>query len=129
MKYFLYILTCSSYITFSQNNVTIIKDARIDDLVKKQSEIVPPATEVQVSGFRLQLFFDSDRGKIDEVRAEFGKNFPEVATFVTFNAPNYFLRVGNFRSSLEAEKLKAEVKEDYPMAFVVKEKINLPRLD
>lgn len=116
-------------ISVGQGNIEIIKDPRIDDLIRKQGEPVPPAPNVQINGYRLQIFFDSDKSKVDQARLQFAKSFPKTETYVTYNAPNYFLRVGDFRTSLEADRLKAEVGAAYPTSFIVQEKVNLPRID
>lgn len=128
--YTLLLFTFFSYLGLSQNgNVQIHADPRIEKLVKKQSEVVPPATEPQMDGFRIQLFFDSDKAKVDQARLSFLTEYPKVSTYITYNAPNYFLRVGDFRTSLEADKIKADVEQNFPTSFIVKEEINLPRLD
>ena len=109
--------------------VEIIKDGRIDALVKKQGDIIPPATSVEIKGYRIQIFFDSDKAKLNSSRSIFISRFPLIDTYTNYNAPNFFLKVGDFRTRLEAEKIKAEVEADFPTSFVVKEKINLPRLE
>lgn len=116
--------------SFSQKgDVEVIKDNRIDALVKKQGAIVPPATVPQITGYRIQLFFDTDKKAIDEARTKFITQYPKIDTYVIYNAPNYFLKVGNFRTRLEAEKVKVTVDKDFPTNFIVKELINLPRID
>lgn len=115
--------------SFGQGNVEVIKDSRINDLIKKQGEVIPPATGVQINGYRLQIFFDSEKSKVDNARMQFAKSFPKIETYVTYNAPNYLLRVGDFRTQLEADRLKAEVGTAYPTSFIVQEKVNLPRID
>lgn len=114
---------------FSFGQVTIEKDARIDQLVKNQSQIVPPATSPQITGYRIQLSFDQSKSIIDEQRARFVSLFPKIDTYVEYNAPNYFLKVGDFRTQLEAENIKAQAQNQFPLSFVIKEKINLPRID
>lgn len=118
-----------SSLGFAQGNVEIVKDGRIDHLVKMQGEIVPPATGPQMAGYRLQLFFDSNKEKVDQARVRFVSEYPKVDTYVTYNAPNYMLKVGDFRTKLEAEKIKANLEQAFPTCFIVKEKINLPRID
>lgn len=116
--------------TWSQEgNITIHKDGRLDALVKKQGEVVPPAINPEIDGYRVQLYFDSDRKVINDARSKFIAQFPKVDTYVEYNAPNFVLKVGDFRTKLEAEKIKAEVEVDFPTSFVIKEKINLPRLE
>ena len=112
-----------------QAQITVIKDERIDALVKAQSVITPPANSPQISGYRIQLIFDSDKAIIDDARAKFLAQFPKVDTYVEFTAPHYFLKVGDFRTQLEAERVKAAVQAQFPTAFIAKEKINLPRID
>lgn len=116
--------------TWSQEgNITIHKDGRLDALVKKQGEVIPPAINPEIDGYRVQLYFDSDRKVINDARSKFIAQFPKVDTYVEYNAPNFVLKVGDFRTKLEAEKIKAEVEVDFPTSFVIKEKINLPRLE
>jgi len=116
--------------SFSQNNeVEIIKDSRIDLLVIKQGEIIPPATVCQITGFRIQLFFDTEKKAVDEARSKFISTFPKIDTYVIYSAPNYFIKVGNFRSHLEAEKIKTKIDRDFPTNYIIKELINLPRID
>lgn len=116
--------------SFSQKgNVQIIKDSRIDAFINKQSEVIPPAVKPEIEGYRIQLFFDSDKSKLSSSRAMFISRYPKIDTYTTYNAPNFFLKAGDFRTRLEAEKIKSEIEADFPTSFVVKEKINLPRLN
>lgn len=110
---------------YGNTQVTIVKDSRIDELVKAQGQAATP----EISGYRLQLTFDTSKGQIDDARSRFAAMFPKVDTYVEFVAPHYFLKVGDFRTQLEAEKVKAASTQQFPTCFVVKEKINLPRID
>jgi len=110
-------------------NVEIIKDTRIDALVKKQGMVIPPATSPQIVGYRVQLFFDSDRKLVDEARSKFIAAYPKVDSYIVFTAPNYVLKVGDFRTELEAERIKDNLFVNFPTSFIVKELINLPRID
>jgi hypothetical protein len=112
-----------------KGTVEIIKDTRIDGLVYRQGAIIPPNTSPQISGYRIHLFFDSNKSLVDKARIDFISKYPKVDAYVVFRAPNYFLKVGDFRAESEAQKVKKEIKADYPTAFVVREMINLPRID
>jgi hypothetical protein len=115
--------------SFGQGNVEIIKDSRIDALVRNEGAIVPPATMPQITGYRVQLFFDTNKSAVDDARSRFTAMFPKVDTYVSFVAPHYFLKVGDFRTQMEAERVKAECDASFPSNFIVKEKVNLPRID
>ena len=117
-------------LTFGQEgDIKIIKDNRIDALVEKQGEVVPPAIKPEIDGYRIQLIFDSDKSAINSARSSFFSQYPKVDTYVEFNAPNFILKVGDFRTRLEAEKVRASIVEEFPTSFIIKEKINLPRLE
>lgn len=119
-----------SSICFSQEGaVTIHKDARIEQLIKKEGEIVSPANAPQMTGYRIQLFFDDSKTKVDEARSKFMSSFPKIDSYIVYKSPNYFLKVGDFRTQLEAEKVKATLEAEFPTAFIIKETINLPRID
>ena len=115
---------------FAQSGqVEIIRDPKLDILVKRQGLPIPPATSPQINGYRLQIFFDTDRKSVESARAKFIAMHPKIDTYMIYNAPNYILKVGDLRSSYEAERLKSNVVSTFPTAFVVKEKVNLPRID
>jgi len=126
---FLFVLILSGNVIAQNGNITIIKDNRLDALVQKQSEITPPAVKPQIDGYRIQIFFDSDKSKLNGARGQFIARFPKIDTYTTYNAPNFFLKAGDFRTRLEAEKIKSEIEADFPTSFVIKEKIYLPRLE
>lgn len=110
-------------------HVDIIKDNRLDALVEKQAEVIPPEVNPQIDGYRIQLFFDSDKGLVTDAKARFISKFKSIDTYIKYNAPNFFLKAGDFRTRLEAERIRAEIMGDFPTSFIVKEKINLPRLE
>lgn len=131
MKQFFF---CALFLVFGNafaqsGNVTIIKDSRLDGLVGREGAIVPPAINPQIDGYRIQLFFDSEREAINEARAKFIAKYPRIDTYTTYMAPNFFLRIGDFRTRMEAEKVKEELNTLFPTSFIVTEKINLPRLE
>ena len=127
---FIFILFIMVGIVNAQNgDVDVIKDNRINALIEKQSTVIPPAVNPEIEGFRVQLFFDSDKTEINNARSKFITRFPKIDTYITYNAPNFFLKAGDFRTRLEAEKIKSEIEFDFPTSFVIKEKINLPRLE
>lgn len=126
---FLLVVLFTALNVLAQGKVEIVKDSRIDALVRQEGVIVPPATSPQIVGYRIQLFFDSKKDNVDQARSKFVSMYPKVDTYVSFTAPNYFLKVGDFRTQTEAEKIKSGVENQFPTSFIVKEKINLPRID
>lgn len=126
---YLSILMASNAIFAQKGDVQVIKDQRIDALVEKQSKVTPPDIKPQIDGFRVQIFFDSDKTVINNARSKVISQFPKTDTYITYNAPNFFLKAGDFRTRLEAEKFKAQIEVEFPTSFIVSEKIYLPRLE
>ncbi len=134
MKGILFILALltvfNADITAQVGRVRVFKDSRINKIVDKQREIC--SSDNTIDGFRVQIFMDSGNDALDEAEAvmkDFSDNFPLVQAYLVFGQPYYRVRVGDFRTRLEAEKLHLILKEKYPKAFVTADKIQLPEVD
>lgn len=123
------ILEIDSTILKEEGIITVEKDKRIVELISNKSKIIPPATSPQIMGYRIQLFFDTDKKEVDLARKKFIELYPAIETNVVYKAPNYFLKVGNFRTHLEAEKIKVTLDKEFPTNYILKELISLPSLD
>lgn len=110
---------------------TVIKysDPRIEDLVELHityNEAFP-----LIDGYRIQLIMRAGNAALDEVneiKAEFEESQPTINTYVTFREPYYRLRVGDFRTRLDALEFLESIKRSYPQAWVIKDKITFPEL-
>jgi len=132
MKPFFYIFACLplffSIALYAQpENVTIVKEKGIDDLVSKHvyyNEVMKT-----IPGFRIQIFSGSgnfSKGNAVSERSRFMGRFPHVKAYIIFNTPYYIVRVGNFRTKLEAEAFRQLMGDHYPEAYIVKDDIDLP---
>jgi len=83
----------------------------------------------QIGGYRIQICFDSDKSIIDEARNRFISMYPKIDTYVTFEAPNFNLMVGDFRTLIDAEKIQEEIAGKFTVVIIHKTQINLPRID
>jgi hypothetical protein len=84
-----------------------------------------------IEGYRVQIFFDSGTKSGDralEAQEAFTEEYEDVPVYITWKAPNYRVRVGDFRTRLEAEKFLQQIARDYPNAWVIKDEINYPPL-
>lgn len=85
-----------------------------------------------IEGYRVQIFFDSGTNsgnRAEDAKKSFEEEYEGVPAYITWRAPNYRVRVGDFRSRLEAEKFLARISRDYPNAWVIKDEINYPPLN
>lgn len=120
----------SSGLAYCQTgHVEIIKDNRINALISKQSKVIPPEVRPQIDGYRVQVFFDSEKSNVLDAKGRIVSRFSKLDTYISYNAPNYFLKVGDFRTRLEAERIKSKLEAEFPTSFIISEKVNLPRLE
>lgn len=116
-----------------QNNSTdiqIIQDPRVDTLLQlhKDLNIKSP----RIDGWRVNIFFETGNNSKKlamEAKAGFVQKYPNIPSYLVFQEPYYKIRVGDYRTQLEAEKFLKIIAAEYPNAFVVEDKINYPELD
>lgn len=124
------LITFGTDIIAQVGRVRVFKDPKIDIVVDKQKEIC--SADNTIDGFRVQIFMGSGNDAPDEaneVMKVFSEEFPLVPAYLVFGQPYYRVRVGDFRTRIEAEKLHLILKGKYPKAFVTADKIQLPEID
>jgi hypothetical protein len=105
------------------------QDPRITDLLIRRNQISQKRNATE--GYRLEIFFSSTnkaREQAERVKNEFNLVFPDIASYMLFQTPNFKVRVGDFRNKSEALKIKAQIAWKYPNAFIVKDMIRFPEL-
>lgn len=53
-------------------------------------------------GYRVQLYNGPDRNKAYQIKADFAKKFPGVRTYLSYVAPGFRVKAGDFRTRAEA---------------------------
>jgi hypothetical protein len=110
--------------------IEISKDARIGELHNKFKSI--NEARPVMDGFRIQIFFASgtnSRKMANDTKANFIALYPDMPAYVKHEQPNFKVRVGDFRSKLDAQGYFRQIKKDFPGAFIVKDEIALPKID
>ncbi len=114
----------------SGGKTEIVQDDRVELLIEKHIQI----NQVQntMNGFRIQVFSDSginSKAKAQAVLDELQTRYPDNRVYLSFKSPNYRVRVGDFRTKLDAQRFLIELTADYPNAFIIDDQINLPKAD
>ncbi len=86
----------------------------------------------RVGGFRVQMFLDNNASTAKNAArrraSEVASRFPEMRTYVTYNAPYWRLRVGDFKSQADANEAAAKLRSAFPGSAkeirVVRDNIN-----
>jgi len=77
-------------------------------------------------GYRVQIYFGPQRLKATEVKTDFLHIYPNVGSYLVYHQPNFKIRVGDFKTRLEAMKFLKELQPLYSTAFLVKDDVKLP---
>ncbi len=103
----------------------IIQDKRVNELVLKHVQI-NEAKKGKMKGYRVQIHFGSEKAKALDVKSKFTSQNHKEDAYLDYQQPYFKIRVGNFRTKLEAYKLLQEISGDFPGAFIVSDDIELP---
>jgi len=82
---------------------------------------------METKGFRVQIY-NGKKAECMNMRSRFISTFPETAIYWLYEAPEYKVQAGDFRTRLEAEKFLSQVIEEFSGSFVVETKIKFPEL-
>src|ERR1700733_11930108 len=127
--FFIVLFFTSSAVAQTRGKVEVVKDARIDTFAARRLELAKAisADGGMINGFRVQIFTGADRKEAYNTQAKFQEQYPDVRTYVIYNDPNFKVRVGDFRTRLDAEKMQDELKKWFAVLFIIQEKINQPK--
>ena len=113
--------------------VTIVKDPLIDSLIARRialnKGVAKDGTPIIVYGYRVQVFFGNDRKQAYSEQARFNSLYPELGTYISYTQPNYRVKVGDFRTKAEAQRLVTELRPQFPTLFIFNERINPLKAD
>lgn len=104
-------------------NISIAGPSALDSLNRAATR-----NPIPLNGFRIQIYFGSLEGA-KKLRGKMMMEDSGRSCYLVSKAPNFAVRVGNYRTELEAQKTLHEFKERFPQAHIVKDKIDLPELD
>ncbi|MDC0303388.1 SPOR domain-containing protein [Flavobacteriales bacterium] len=118
-----------SYHKVVDSALVIECDIRLDSLLMKHIRV--NQAKDGLDGYRVQLYSGSGteaRLSANNLMAEFLANDPNIPAYLIYQAPNFKVRLGNFRTELEAIHLQRELAYQYPGGFVVRDRIKFPKL-
>lgn len=113
---------------FSQENrssdslTTVIKDSRIDKLNKAYK------TDYKLRGYRVQIYSGNKRQPANEARSTFSRLYRKKKAHMNYEQPYYKVRVGDFKTKIEALKFKNDLTKHFPNCFIVKDEIDIKEI-
>ncbi|MDY7394576.1 SPOR domain-containing protein [Aureibaculum sp. 2210JD6-5] len=113
----------TSFLTAQQEgSLSIEASENIKNILAKKKAHNKKTTKIK--GYRIQIFFGSEQGAY-KARENFKSLFPETYLKIENFPPDWKVRVGNYKSRLEADRALVEIKEAYSGAIVLPELIDV----
>ena len=120
----------------SQGRVTVTQPARLGERLRPENGNPDNGQKGVVKnrvGYRIQVYADKNQrtAKSEAMARErmVQAQFPELGCYVTYNAPTWRLRVGDFVTREEAVEVMQQLKKELPSCasemIVVKDRINV----
>lgn len=80
-------------------------------------------------GFRIQVYTGRKRPEADAAKVYVYQAFPQLNPYLSYRQPTYQLRVGDFVTRIEAEKYLYTLKNQYPAAMIVADRVEITKTE
>lgn len=81
------------------------------------------ATRVSKRGFRVQIYSGNNRNEAYAAQNRFKNQFSDIDSYISYDEPNYRVKVGDFTSRSEANNFMQLLRSQYSNVFVFQEDI------
>ncbi len=106
-----------------QAQVRVVGDVAVEQMVAKHVELNNKSKTIP--GYRVQIASfsgTSSKANAFDLRDRFSADYPEVQVYIVFDEPNFKVKVGDFRTRLEAYAFLQKIKEFYK-GYITKDNI------
>jgi hypothetical protein len=118
--------TWAQTMPIGKDSLKMNADSRVTKLQQKYVEL--NKLKQSSAGYRIQVHFGNEREKAKEIKTKFLQAFPDIPAYDSYQSPNFRVRVGDFRSKLEASKYLKQISASFPSSFIVTDNIKYPKL-
>ncbi len=79
------------------------------------------------NGFRIQIYVGNDKRAADEAKIFTYQTFPEIFPYLVYQQPVYKVKVGDFLNRMDAERYCATIRDSYPSAMILPDKVEIKK--
>ena len=112
-----------SFQASAQEYTTLHQDESLKSLIEKYRAYQQKVDVAE--GYRIQITYTTDRDEAYKSKAQLYKEFDAANSYIEYEQPNYKLRLGDFKTRLEATAFLQQVISLYPGAFIVKDRVKI----
>jgi hypothetical protein len=82
---------------------------------------------VTAQGYRVQVYSGNSREEANAIKQRIYNRYPGVNVYISYAQPSFRVKAGDYLQRLDAQKLYARLKNEFPVALIVEEQINIPK--
>lgn len=116
-----------SGIDTSKHKKGVIRVIADTQLVHDIKPVIPGDEGPQMTGYRIQVYAGTERETAQKLKNEIAINYG-VRTYMIYESPYFKIRIGDFRSRMEAQQMFHTLKQKYTGILLVPGPVNLPDL-
>lgn len=79
-------------------------------------------------GFRVQIYSGTDRNAANQRKIDFIRRYPNIRSYISYVAPTFRVKVGDFKTRAEANKLLQQLNAYYSPCMVVPDIVEINTL-
>ncbi|XOV92891.1 MAG: SPOR domain-containing protein [Bacteroidota bacterium] len=143
------VVSTSSTDTYKEDLSVLRPDLSVNKELEKQSETIPSASlnttpdlsikaeldsinkiiiqrnseKKYIDGYTIQIYTGNDNEAAREAKDRTIDLFPDLEPVISYNQPTFKVKVGSYQNRLEAHKIFESLKEEFPYALLIPERI------
>jgi len=111
---------------FQGGKIKVHEPTMVHKLPEKHAAFIKDLEEVD--GYRIQISSTKNYQAIPDIRDACKRKLPDLKVYVTYKAPYYKIRLGDYLTYIDTYADYARVLEKYPTAIIVRDKVKLSEL-
>src|SRR5690606_26325158 len=101
------------------------KDRITDTGGSSANEVSGRTVPYRAKGVRIQIYSGPDRDKANQIKMSFMKNYPGIRAYLMYVAPNFRVRVGDFKSRSDAMELYNQLVNNFKSVMIVPDMVTI----
>mgnify|MGYP002475927841 FL=1 len=102
---------------FAQSKLTSTELSKVDELINKKHEL-ESNYELKTT-YKIQIFSGALE-KAKESQQVLKAMKLDLTSKIVYQTPNYKVWIGSFRNRIQADRVKEQIKSEYPNALIIK---------
>lgn len=118
---------CIWFCTKVNAQVKILADGRLQTILERHIEYNEMSRSIQGYRVRVNSFTgDNAKAKAFALKKDLQSKYPQMRVYVTFDEPNFIVKIGDFLTRLDAFALYSDLRKQVNTTQIIRDWINNP---